>query len=165
MTKAEFKWMQRKAHGLVKYALLTGKLLRQPCAVCGASKAQAHHPDYTKPLWVVWLCSTHHRAAHRGLTWANLIPPDAKPIPRGPFRPHRHRTPEERAQIVQARRERSERKERSIEEFRATLRGLIVDAVLDSLSTGNPVPEGRYAYLARPLTGAEWLKSRHAFAE
>lgn len=27
-------------------------------------KPQAHHPDYSRPLDVVWLCSTHHRAAH-----------------------------------------------------------------------------------------------------
>ena len=40
-----------------------GKLVEQPCH-CGA-KAEMHHPDYTKPLAVVWLCRAHHLEAHR----------------------------------------------------------------------------------------------------
>ena len=27
-------------------------------------KPEAHHPDYSQPLSVVWLCPKHHRAAH-----------------------------------------------------------------------------------------------------
>lgn len=38
---------------------------RKPC-FCG-KKAQAHHPDYTKPLDVIWLCSSHHAEEHRRL--------------------------------------------------------------------------------------------------
>ena len=32
----------------------------KPCAWCGAVPAQSHHPDYTKPAEVVWLCPPHH---------------------------------------------------------------------------------------------------------
>lgn len=42
----------------------SGRMLRRPCAICGA-KAQAHHDDYSKPLDVMWLCPTHHGERHR----------------------------------------------------------------------------------------------------
>lgn len=42
-----------------------GKLARQPCEVCGAAKAEAHHDDYSKPLNVRWLCRLHHLELHR----------------------------------------------------------------------------------------------------
>jgi hypothetical protein len=44
-------------------AIRDGKLLRQPCLICG-EKAEAHHPDYSRPLDVVWLCRPHHIQAH-----------------------------------------------------------------------------------------------------
>lgn len=47
----------------VNYAISTGALVRQPCFICG-DKAQGHHPDYSRPLDVVWLCPTHHYEAH-----------------------------------------------------------------------------------------------------
>lgn len=49
----------------VKAALKVGRLVKQPCSVCGDPKGQAHHPDYSAPLEVVWLCDAHHRQAHR----------------------------------------------------------------------------------------------------
>ena len=52
----------RRAHKCVEVALASGMLQRQPCELCGAATADAHHPDYSKPLAVVWLCrSCHHR--------------------------------------------------------------------------------------------------------
>lgn len=48
----------------VKYALDSGKLLKKPCVVCGERKADAHHPDYSQPYYVVWLCRKHHKEAH-----------------------------------------------------------------------------------------------------
>jgi hypothetical protein len=47
----------------VRYAIKTGRISPLPCFVCG-KKAEAHHPDYTSPLDVVWLCAAHHKAAH-----------------------------------------------------------------------------------------------------
>lgn len=43
------------------------QLERQPCAVCGATKVEAHHEDYSKPLVVVWLCKKHHFEADERL--------------------------------------------------------------------------------------------------
>lgn len=45
-------------------AIRDGKLIRQPCIICGG-KAEAHHPDYSKPLEVIWLCNFHHRMEHK----------------------------------------------------------------------------------------------------
>lgn len=40
-----------------------GKIIPQPCW-CG-KKAERHHPDYSNPRLVEWLCKKHHRAEHR----------------------------------------------------------------------------------------------------
>jgi hypothetical protein len=50
----------RSAYNAVQWALRTGRLVRQPCEVCGAEQTEAHHDDYDKPLQVRWLCRTHH---------------------------------------------------------------------------------------------------------
>ena len=54
---------RRRAQGLVQHALRSGKLQKQPCMVCG-EKAVAHHPDYDRPLDVMWLCQAHHKQTH-----------------------------------------------------------------------------------------------------
>ena len=54
---------RRKASHMVGNAIRDGLIHRSPCWVCGG-KAQAHHPDYSRPLDVVWLCPPHHKAAH-----------------------------------------------------------------------------------------------------
>ena len=41
-----------------------GKLKKQRCADCGGEKAQKHHPNYSKPLEVVWLCRKCHLKRH-----------------------------------------------------------------------------------------------------
>jgi hypothetical protein len=41
-----------------------GKLVPMPCA-CGSTDAQMHHPDYRKPLEVVWICRPCHLALHK----------------------------------------------------------------------------------------------------
>jgi hypothetical protein len=57
--------LKRAAHVAVGNALRDGKLTRNPCEVCGEAKAQAHHDDYSKPLDVRWLCTTHHAEWHK----------------------------------------------------------------------------------------------------
>lgn len=60
---------QRKAHYAVKKALDKGLITRpNACERCGDPawkwKLQAHHPDYTKPLAVIWLCTPCHVEIH-----------------------------------------------------------------------------------------------------
>ena len=43
--------------------LRKGALKREPCVECGAP-AEMHHPDYAKPLEVVWMCRPHHLLFH-----------------------------------------------------------------------------------------------------
>ena len=51
-----------RAHNAVARALRSGKLVKEPCEVCGAVRVHAHHDDYSKPLEVRWLCPLHHAA-------------------------------------------------------------------------------------------------------
>lgn len=52
------------AHNAVAYALKTGRISKLPCEVCGLADVEAHHPDYSRPLLVTWLCSPHHKQVH-----------------------------------------------------------------------------------------------------
>ncbi len=52
------------AHSKLNNAIRDGRLVRQPCQVCGSPKAEAHHTDYFKPLDVKWLCRKHHLMEH-----------------------------------------------------------------------------------------------------
>lgn len=52
-----------KAHNILNAAVRDKKITPWPCLVCG-KKAEAHHPDYDRPLDVVWLCPSHHKQAH-----------------------------------------------------------------------------------------------------
>lgn len=53
-----------RAHGRVKYEIERGRMVRKPCEMCGSPETEAHHPDYSKPLEVAWLCLRHHREVH-----------------------------------------------------------------------------------------------------
>lgn len=55
---------KRLARSRVADAIRYGKMKRLACVKCG-KKAQAHHPDYSKALDVVWLCPAHHAETHR----------------------------------------------------------------------------------------------------
>ena len=41
-----------------------GHLVAKPCEKCGSADSQKHHPDYSKPLDVIWLCRPCHVAVH-----------------------------------------------------------------------------------------------------
>lgn len=56
---------KRVARSKLAFALRSGLIERQPCGICGASKSDGHHHDYSKPLDVQWLCRKHHLAEHR----------------------------------------------------------------------------------------------------
>lgn len=55
---------RRNAHVVLNNAVRKGAVIRLPCFVCGCEKTEAHHPDYSAPLDVVWLCSSHHKQTH-----------------------------------------------------------------------------------------------------
>jgi hypothetical protein len=58
---------RKKATNAVNNAVRDGRLSKWPaCAVpeCANPRVVAHHPDYSKPLDVVWLCQGHHKQAH-----------------------------------------------------------------------------------------------------
>lgn len=57
---------KRAAHIAVGNAIRQGRLVKQPCEVCGDSNVDAHHDDYSKPLEVRWLCRKHHLMEHGG---------------------------------------------------------------------------------------------------
>jgi hypothetical protein len=64
------KWREdhpeaNRAQRAVSYALSTGKLTRMPCELCGTeAHVHAHHSDYSKPLFVKWLCARCHHRLH-----------------------------------------------------------------------------------------------------
>jgi len=55
---------QRKRHNVRALARVykkRGKLIPEPCQVCGATeKIEMHHEDYAKPLDVQWMCRPCH---------------------------------------------------------------------------------------------------------
>lgn len=55
---------KRAARGILNNALRDGRLVRQPCEVCGDENSEGHHEDYSKPLDVIWYCSKHHAERH-----------------------------------------------------------------------------------------------------
>lgn len=58
---------QRAAQVALGNAVRDGRIFKWPaCAVpeCTSTRPVAHHPDYSRPLDVVWLCQAHHKQAH-----------------------------------------------------------------------------------------------------
>lgn len=56
-----------RATAAVSAAIKRGELKRsETCAWCGTGgRIEAHHPDYARPLMVVWLCRSCHCAHHK----------------------------------------------------------------------------------------------------
>ena len=57
---------KESAHLIVANAIKSGKLIKGPCYICGSTKRiNCHHPDYNKPLDVIFLCPIHHSRLHK----------------------------------------------------------------------------------------------------
>jgi len=55
--------VKKRCRAKVYDAIRRGKLIRQPCEICGEVKSEAHHKDYLRPFEIEWLCRPHHRIA------------------------------------------------------------------------------------------------------
>jgi len=63
------------ARYLVRQAIKTKKLIPlDECEVCGSEQfIQAHHPDYTRPFFLLFLCKNCHNQADNAFDkWENL---------------------------------------------------------------------------------------------
>ena len=68
-TRYEGKYPEKfAAKVILNHAVESGKIMKQPCHICGGKRVEAHHEDYTKPLDVEWLCNKHHREKHNSDT-------------------------------------------------------------------------------------------------
>lgn len=61
--------LKRQAQLAVRFALARGDMVRPArCSKCDDDhRVEGHHDDYTKPLDVMWLCTSCHRARHKEL--------------------------------------------------------------------------------------------------
>lgn len=63
-------WRERhpeayRAHTALNNAVRDGKVVREPCQVCGTTEnVHGHHRDYSAPLDVTWLCAKCHHRLH-----------------------------------------------------------------------------------------------------
>lgn len=65
---------KHRVRSLVGAALSRGVLVKGDCELCGTEeRIEAHHPDYTKPLEVQWLCISHHRQLHADLKFLQEV--------------------------------------------------------------------------------------------
>ena len=49
----------------VRNAVRGGRLIKLPCWECGSTnRIEGHHPAYSMPLDVIWLCKSHHQQLH-----------------------------------------------------------------------------------------------------
>lgn len=54
-----------KAREKVRGQVISGKIKKQSCLDCNSIETFAHHPNYNKPLEIVWLCRLHHAIEHK----------------------------------------------------------------------------------------------------
>lgn len=50
---------------MAEQAVRDGRIIKTPCIKCGNPDSRGHHPNYAKPLEVIWLCQAHHSEEHR----------------------------------------------------------------------------------------------------
>lgn len=60
--------MKANARAYLHEYVKRGKITKLPCVKCNNPVVEAHHPDYSKPLDVVWLCRDCHMTEHANLS-------------------------------------------------------------------------------------------------
>jgi len=60
------QYRKYEARWKAQQAFKRGWINKSPCYICGSDKSQKHHPDYERPLFVIWLCTKHHSMVDRG---------------------------------------------------------------------------------------------------
>lgn len=60
----ESQRMKMNARSYLHVYVKRGKIIKAPCAKCNNIKSEAHYPDYSKPLEVIWLCRECHLKLH-----------------------------------------------------------------------------------------------------
>ncbi|RWX63316.1 hypothetical protein EN780_24090 [Mesorhizobium sp. M4B.F.Ca.ET.089.01.1.1] len=61
------------AQNALRSAVKRGLVIQLPCEQCGSLDAEAHHPDYDRPMQVRWLCRLHHRRMHMRLNCQEVL--------------------------------------------------------------------------------------------
>ena len=56
--------IKRAVHVITGNAIRDGRIIKNPCEVCGSKDVHAHHDDYSYPMSVRWLCAKHHKQWH-----------------------------------------------------------------------------------------------------
>jgi transcriptional regulator NrdR family protein len=56
-----------KARWIFRDFRKANNIIPEKCVICSNSKVHAHHPDYSKPCVICWLCAVCHHKLHRGL--------------------------------------------------------------------------------------------------
>ena len=71
--KSAKKYRERYPERMKAMSMVQNIHLKQPftkyiCRVCGTrSHVHLHHPDYSKPMYVIPLCAKHHKEEHKRL--------------------------------------------------------------------------------------------------
>ncbi len=58
------QWRLRNPEKYKAHNIATNALPSKPCEICG-QKGHRHHSDYSRPLYVRYLCDKHHKQLHR----------------------------------------------------------------------------------------------------
>lgn len=62
--RARTRLYRAAMRAVARLAAREGRVVVQPCAVCGSIDSQIHHPDHELPLFTIWLCRRHHMLWH-----------------------------------------------------------------------------------------------------
>jgi hypothetical protein len=64
---SEYRALVNIAQRILLQGRNDGTIVPEPCVICGDPNVEGHHVDYRDPNLLIWLCSVHHRNAHKGV--------------------------------------------------------------------------------------------------